>query len=195
MQVTYFERSQRWPRSSPLLGLAPLLASPACAVAPAMSSLPRLCKHARARGPCAASHDRLPPRTGAQLASPLLPCRVLDACPRPAHALAGLAVGSHAASRAVVAARHTRMHTHCAGGPGSFASPSRLVVPHSRCAPSIATCDTVSVDLPRLSAHENTSTVAGKGPSPGRELGTASPFTVSPPTALRGRRGEHRLLR
>ena len=41
------------------------------------------------------------------------------------------------------------------------------------------------VHVVEVVAHENTFVVVGKGPSPGRELGIASPFAVSPPIVAR----------
>ena len=42
-------------------------------------------------------------------------------------------------------------------------------------------------------AHENVAVVVGRSLPPWRELGTASPFTASPPNALSLHLGEHRL--
>ena len=41
--------------------------------------------------------------------------------------------------------------------------------------------------------HGNMAVVVGTSPPPWRELGTASPFTASPPNALSLHLGEHRL--
>ena len=133
-----------------------MLARSAHAIAMAAFSLPPLCKHACARGPCAAGHGRLPPRVGARFALPLLTCRVRDvARALPCTGRTCRQVLLYSSGGRICPALTTHAST-LRLGPGSSTSPSHRKAPRSRYAPSIATPGTAPVDSPRLHSRRTT---------------------------------------